>query len=72
MGKKEQNISIYLRKDTYEVLKRLSDITKQPISGIIAHVLQEEQCLNMLKNLCVVFEDLIKKGGETSLHGREE
>ena len=63
MSKKDQNIMIYLRKDTYEEYKKLSILTKQPISRIIAQTLNEPSSVEMIKSLCKFFEE-IQKGGE--------
>lgn len=76
MGKQEQNVSIYLRKELYEILKELSTLTSQPISRIIQSALNEPTFLATLKGLIDIVKEMKakqenEKGGEIAPNGEQ-
>lgn len=48
---KDNNISIYLRKETYTKYKQLTDIMEIPLSSFIAQTLQTPEQMKVIDNL---------------------
>lgn len=48
---KDNNISIYLRKDTYEKYKELTELLELPLSSFIAQMLQTPDQLKVIDDL---------------------
>lgn len=54
---KEQNISIYLRKENYEKYKKLTDIMNIPLSSFLAQSLQDANSMAVVDRMILLAQE---------------
>lgn len=64
---KENNLSIYLRKENFDIYKELADTMNIPLSSLIAQQLQDATNIETIKKLTLI----AKQAKETLANGKQ-